>query len=234
MSYDIHTHILPFIDDGPATPVAAEALLASEARAQIYGVAFTPHFYSDSMPLETFVQKRERAYGVIRQYGLLHGFTFSVASETSFSSTLFRYEDVSALCYEGTRYLLTELSFDKKWRAEIITGIERLVGYYQVIPVIAHPERYPALQKDFALAEALWECGCVFQINAAAFFSRVPRKTAKKLLERGYPCCLASDCHNMITRPPGLANGYAYVERQYGKGAADMLRVQAAHIFCGK
>ena len=104
-----------------------------------------------------------------------------------------------------SRYLLTEFNFRSHPDA-IDTSLERIArrGY---VPVIAHPERYSAVQEDPSLAALWFQKGYIIQLNKGSLLGRLgagARECSLALLRSGLAHVIASDAHNMDTRPTGF------------------------------
>ena len=98
-----------------------------------------------------------------------------------------------------------------------------------VIPVVTHPERNATLQaKPEMMAEWL-RVGCVVQVTAGSLLGRFgPRAEAMshQLLKRNWVHFLASDAHNLTSRPPNLGDGHQILVRDYGRETADRLCIE--------
>jgi len=198
MMVDVHTHILPGIDDGAKD--IDEALMMTE-NLYLQGVTTaicTPHFNPARLPLDTFLTNRKTALNSLKNSKV----NLIEASETYFHDYLFHYNDLSQLCVGTTNYLLLELPFDKKWSSSIFAGIEKLRYYYSVIPIIAHVERYQGIIKDLKRLKYLKDMGCLIQMNTETITNKKYKHLVYSYLKNDYVDVLGSDCHNMINRPP--------------------------------
>ena len=120
-------------------------------------------------------------------------------------------EDIQAgrlATLNGSRYLLLEL-WNNAWLPETERVIFELRAF-GIVPVIAHPERYRALQKDPHRLAALLQQGVVAQVTAGSLIGmqgNTARRTAEDLLKKGLIHCIASDAHCLSRRPPGVSLG---------------------------
>lgn len=210
---DLHTHILPGIDDGPAS--VEEALLLTEAlkNQNIHTAVCTPHFNPASTALQDFCAKRKEA---LKQMSASRIILLS-GSETLLHPYLFHYPDLSSLCIENTRYLLIEIPYEKKWNKEIYTYLEKLIQYYNVFPIIAHIERYQAFKHSTKRIKKLIKIGCLLQLNTKSLLNKKYSRRAFQYIKRGYIDVLSSDCHNLDTRPPVIIKAYDRVEQKLGR-----------------
>ena len=228
---DIHTHILPCIDDGASSLQEAIELLLAEKQQGITGVVFTPHFVLQDKSLNNFIEERNAAFNLLKKEiektGLCQDMEFYLGAEVRYDPNLIK-EDLFALCIEGTSYLLLEplnvypYNFEKTLDAILSMGIT---------PIIAHVERFNYLIKDEKLLSRLLNNGVVFQSNAHAVLSRkFGSKNAKKLIKRGIVQVIASDTHNLECRPPMLKEAFkklskheSYLKRNAQRIVSDKL-----------
>lgn len=209
---DLHTHILPGIDDGAKD--VAEAIIMTE-NLFLQGVTTavcTPHFNPARISLETFLSNRKRAYELLREARI----QLIEASETYLHDYLFHNDDLRSLCIGNTNYLLLELPFDKKWHPSVYTNIEKLRYYYDVIPIIAHVERYQQIIKSTKTLKYLKDIGCLIQMNTGTIIDRKYRHLVTTYLKYDYVDVLGSDCHNMISRPPLILEAKDEIILKYG------------------
>ena len=189
---DIHTHILPGVDDGAEDAQMTAQMLKRAADMGVQTIVCTPHVYRPEH------QRRIRmgwsiAEQAARQHRirLLGGceFNYHMLSET-------RTDQLDSFCIASTPCILLELSNSHLfpgWEACICEMVDH--GYQ---PIIAHPERYSYIQKDIEIANAMCDFGCEMQVDAggllAGLFS-AERRTARKLLSQGLVSYIASDAH---------------------------------------
>lgn len=207
---DIHTHILPGIDDGASGVEEAVEMTALLHEQKIHAAVCTPHFDPGNMTLEDFISRRTYAMSLMGAARII----LIPASETQYHEYLFHYPDLSGLCMGNSRYLLLELPFQRKWEKPLFQGIEKLMNYYDCIPVIAHIERYPAANRRNI--KHLLEMGCLLQLNASALLNRGQEKMALRMIREDRIALLGSDCHNRSVRPPLLLPAYEIVKEKLG------------------
>ena len=189
---DMHVHILPGVDDGAKDGQTSCEMLRRAADAGITHMIATPHVYRAQDLL-----RHRRALDETRRMACAHGVTLEMGCEFSYramreSGT----ENLDAFCLGGTRCLLLEFSNDflmPRWDAVISEIMDN--GY---LPIIAHPERYRYIQRDFGIAQAMSDLGCEMQVDACGLMAGLmsaERRTARKLLKEGYVSYIASDAH---------------------------------------
>src|SRR5882672_9453341 len=215
---DTHLHILPGVDDGPETIQESLALAQVLVQEGIHTAIVTPH-YNDEYPQRSAVEIQERVHGlqrVLKQYGIpLRLFT---GHEALIKPGL--VEDIKTgrlATLNGSRYLLLEL-WNTMWLPETERVIFELLAF-GIVPIIAHPERYRALQKDPRILATLLRLGVLAQLTASSLIGmqgNTARRTAENLLKKGLISCIASDAHGLDKRPPGVAQGLQRAEELVG------------------
>lgn len=193
---DIHCHILPGVDDGARDLDESLAMLEAAKRAGVTSIVCTPH-----------VRDPYFDYGAMRDaYDLLvahaGGFPLAMGWEVNHAKLMeLGVEWADRLHYDGSDEFLLELS--SQCHAHDFEVYERTIFElqgrgYQVI--IAHPERYRAIQEDVGIARELVRMGCKLQASAdfvAGGRLGKERKPAKKLFEENLYSYIASDAHHV-------------------------------------
>ncbi|MFV0344063.1 MAG: CpsB/CapC family capsule biosynthesis tyrosine phosphatase [Anaerocolumna sp.] len=216
---DVHTHLLPGIDDGAQS--VEEALTMAE-KLKLQGVTAaicTPHFNPATMSMDDFVIRRNNALKLLTDVKI----KIIMASETYLHEYLFHYNDITPLYVSGTNYILIELPFEKKWNENILSNIEKLRYYYGVTPIIAHVERYPMLAKNNKSLHYLKELGCLMQINTETIMNKKYKKLIDFYMKNDYLDVLGTDCHNMTSRSPQMIGAKELIIQNYGTHRWDVL-----------
>ena len=194
LTVDIHTHILPGVDDGAENLEIAQQLLRIQKIKGIDRVALTPHFYPLRQEMDTFLERRQRAYEL-----LLRGWDpetmpqLQLGAEVHYSARLAEM-DLRRLTIERGRYLLLELS-----NTTIPAHIERvlqLMREQEITPILAHVERCVYFREEPERLVRLVKLGALAQLSAKAFLQRNEQKFAKMCLQRDAAHIIASDIHN--------------------------------------
>ena len=216
---DIHLHILPGVDDGPANLDDALSLARSLVQEGVNVAVATPH-YNDMYPQLSAREIFERVQDLQRELNLraipLH---LLAGHEALIKPGL--VEDIQRghlATLNGSRYLLLEL-WNSSWLPETEQVIFELRAF-GVVPVLAHPERYRVIQQDSGRLAALLERGVLAQLTAGSLVGlqgNTVRKCAETLLKRGLIHCIASDAHGPGRRPPAISQGMQVAERILGQ-----------------
>ncbi len=209
---DIHTHILPGMDDGAKSVEESIALLKEQKQQGVYRIFLTPHFYPEKEDVQTFSARRQKAYEKIKD--AVSGVELRLGAEVRFSQLLTTI-DLQPLAYEGSDYILIELPSRRlPYRVEEIFFHIQSQGY---APVIPHAERCAYFRENPEMLRKLIENGVLCQANAEYLLGANYKSFMKAAIKHNFYHFLASDTHNTTRRPPYLKRGYATVEKIAGK-----------------
>jgi protein-tyrosine phosphatase len=203
---DLHSHILPAVDDGPATLAESLEIARRAAADGVSVIAATPHVRDDyptrPATMERLVAELQAA---IRQEGI--AIEVRPGAEIAID-WLGRLSDDDLLRFGlggSAHYLLVEFPY-AGWPLSLHDWVFRLVTR-GITPVIAHPERNADVQANPEELRPLVDAGALVQVTAASLDGRVGRPSraaAGELIERGLVHLLASDAHTPDVREAGL------------------------------
>jgi protein-tyrosine phosphatase len=117
----------------------------------------------------------------------------------------------------GGRYLLVEFP-DLAIFPSTSDTFARMLGA-GIVPIITHPERNELLQKRLPDLRAWAEMGCLLQVTASALLGRFGKRAescSHRLMDADLVHCIASDAHDTVHRPPGLAEARQFVDMRWG------------------
>ena len=184
---DIHTHILPNVDDGSDSLETSIYLLKQEIKEGINKVVLTPHQNKQSLDkdglVKTYLEFKEKVKDLPLELFL--------GSEVYYYSGL--KEDLKndkVLTIMNTKYFLIEFSTRIEYNIKDILYDFSILGYK---PIIAHIERYDYLTKEDYLDISKY---ALIQVNSASFFNRNYKKICMYLLKNNLIDFIASDCHD--------------------------------------
>ncbi|MDY2777095.1 MAG: CpsB/CapC family capsule biosynthesis tyrosine phosphatase [Collinsella sp.] len=193
---DIHCHILPGVDDGARDLDESLAMLDAARAAGVTSIVCTPHCRDPYFDYDAMWDAYELLVAHADGFPLQMGFEVNHAKLMDLGM-----EWVGHLHFDGSNEFLLELSTraGKLEFAEYERTIYELQGMgYEVI--IAHPERYAAIQDDVDLARRLVKMGCKLQASAdfiaGGRFGR-EKKPARRMFDELLYSYIASDAHNV-------------------------------------
>ena len=136
----------------------------------------------------------------------------------------------------NTRYLLMEYYFDADGE-EIIESID-MVRRRGCIPVIAHPERFEAIQVDLNIAKRARRHGALLQMNKGSIlgdYGQSSFETVMALLDHHYIDFVGSDAYNLSSRHPRMSEAYMAVTDMFGEHYAELIfEINPALLLRGK
>lgn len=219
---DFHTHILPSMDDGATTSEESKTMLESLKAQGVNHVLLTPHFYPTEESMDSFLSRRNTATQTL---SVPSDMKIAVAAEVRLQSILFNYSDLSPLCIPNTDYMLTELDFSTDFSPELFGELSKLNYNYNITPIIAHIERYPAVFEHKSIIESLIQHECMIQSNITSLGMLSPRHRRKLIswMKKGYVHCLGTDCHNMTSRGPNYKSNLDLLQKKVGTEITERL-----------
>ncbi len=211
---DLHSHILPGMDDGSADVKESLWLLGELAGQGVTVVSATPHFYATKEYPEAFLRRRAQSMEQLVPHLTAAHPAIRMGAEVHYFEGMSRAAGLKQLCIEGTPLFLLEMPYGF-WGNRMVDEVLELSRTGEMTIVLAHVERYLAHQPG-QLWEQLARNGVLFQANAEPFARRFGSGRAMKLLRNGQLHFLGSDCHDSKKRPPRLAQARVRITRALG------------------
>jgi protein-tyrosine phosphatase len=228
---DIHSHVLPGIDDGARTFSDAVEMLALARASGTEEIVATPHMFAPGIgsddadavqsAYQGFLVRLQRAAA---KTGSLNGLRLHLGAENYVSDDfLTAVEAGRALPLGDSRALLLEF-WPLATRSAARHALDRVqaAGF---LPVVAHVERYGFLHEEPEALEQLVASGCVAQVNASAILGEQGLRIAQltdRWLRSGVISVVASDGHSPDSRSPELGTAYAHLVSRYGNATAEL------------
>lgn len=222
---DLHTHILPFIDDGAEDMEMSLAMLEIAANDGITDIVVTPHFIPGSFDntMEVVLEQCERLTSAMKEKNL--ELRVYPGNEVFISPETPQLLSEGKICsLNRSRYVLIELpmSLVPEYTASVLYEV-RLQGY---TPIIAHPERNVMIGKNPGILAELVQQGCLAQVNATSItglYGKDIQKVVMSLLDKGLVHFVSSDSHTCSGRSPKLSKARDIVRNRWGKETARLL-----------
>jgi len=226
---DIHSHVLWGVDDGAKTLDDSLAMVAMAAAAGTTDLVASPHASPQYKYDPALV--RERLDAIQAASHTQPGPKIRLHIGCDFHLSYDNIQDALAnprkYTINGGRYLLVEFSELLIFRntGEIFSRMLEA----GMAPIVTHPERNQLLCQRIDELAAWCEAGAFLQVTGQSFLGRFGRRAAEfahTLVDRGLVHFVASDGHDLVHRPPRLDEAFAWLERRYGRGLAELLCVE--------
>ncbi len=220
---DLHCHILPGLDDGPATMEEAVAIARAAAASGVVTIVATPHIREDHpFPLELI----EERLAEVRQALLLADVRVEIVNGGEVAvSKVMELDDqtLASLCMGNGRYILVESPYTQAPSLLETALFDLQTRGFR--PILAHPERSPSFLRDQSRLEHLVEGGILCSITARSIvggFGDSVRAFSNRLFAAGLVHNIASDAHDVSRRGPGFAHALERLQETFGCTADSM------------
>lgn len=205
---DIHTHIIPNVDDGAKSFDEALQMILKMVDDGITDVIATPHF--QSVATKSTVEEQQKKFVELKNKVIENNLRINLhfGHEVRFISHL--RPDYKKLTLANSNYILIEFSYVNNPMIDEVVLNLRALG---LIPIIAHVERYRYIKKSDI--KYLKELGALIQVNAETVYNPNDRKEKKyinNLLKNKLIDFIASDVHNNNTRSSNLRKAYDHLK----------------------
>lgn len=197
LTTDLHSHLIPGIDDGAKTMEASLQLIRELKRLGYTRLITTPHIMSHRYKnsADTILRGLDNLRENMRQADL--NLSIDAAAEYYLDEHFYALIQRKELLTFGRNEVLFEMSyvFAPPDLESVIFEMQSS-GY---VPVLAHPERYMFMHSDFEQYARLKSLGVKFQVNCnslGGYYSKPVQKAAKKIMGEGWIDYLGSDTHH--------------------------------------
>lgn len=210
---DIHSHILPGVDDGAKTLEDALEMLSLASASGVTTQVLTPHVQPGRF--DNAKADLERRFDAFRSEADRAGIEIDLrlAAEVHVGPEIMQLVADDTLPwlgeYRGMRTFLLEFPLTHTPAGSI--NLVHWLIQRDVLPVIVHPERCREWQDHPDRLRPFLEAGCPIQITASSLlgnFGGAAKRLAVELVHSAPMLVLATDCHNLAYRPPDLDRGY--------------------------
>ncbi|WP_024609245.1 CpsB/CapC family capsule biosynthesis tyrosine phosphatase [Pseudoalteromonas sp. TAB23] len=222
---DIHSHILPGIDDGAKYLSDSLALLNIAQNDGITHMVATPHIHIgrfNNLASQLYSELANlKAQALVNNIGI----KLAVAAEVRLDVELMSLVLSNKLPFIGTlnsvNYLLLELP-----HSHVPQGYDKFINWLakqNIKVIIPHPERNRDIQANPFYIERLKQLGCEFQLTASSIegaWGETAKNISIDMLEKGLVTYVASDAHSVKRRPPILSKAKQIVSEQIGQNDA--------------
>jgi protein-tyrosine phosphatase len=221
---DIHHHLLFGLDDGSKDIETSVAMAEMAAADGITHIVCTPHANAHYR-FDPEVNRRKLAELEARVNGKI---TLGLGCDFHLS-----FENIDDALKNPTKYTINQKNYLLVEFADLSIPQQMTQVFHEFLvsgiqPIITHPERNLTIQKTPARLDEWIAGGCVAQVTAASLtgrFGKAAMEFAHRLLRQNKVHFLATDAHNLQSRPPQMKEAYDLVANRYGAETAERLCV---------
>ncbi|MBW1785688.1 MAG: tyrosine protein phosphatase [Deltaproteobacteria bacterium] len=226
---DIHSHILPGRDDGPATLQESLDMARAAVENDIRISVATPHTLNGR-----YQNRREDVLAACHAFNealsiegiplvVLPGAEIHMSPEIMDDLRLGRLMTLN----DTGRYICLELP--EPFVPEAVTGLIRSLRGAGITPIITHPEKSPAIQRETGFARGPASAGALFQIAGGSLtgdFGKPAQEGTIELIRANLVHFMASDAHSATVRPPTMRKAVLKLRALAGADAVQRIMVQ--------
>ena len=228
---DIHSHILPAVDDGAKTIEESLEILKEMYRQGITDVLATPHFYPLEDNLEDYLSITRKAFSVLKENTKPKKVpNIFLGCEILYYSGISKASKLKHFTLNGSCFLLLELTPDLI-NDNLFDELLYLKGKRNIVPIIAHIERYKTAKKYKKFINFVKDNGILTQVNATSFFRKDYSKTLDKLFSENVVTFIGTDSHSVDRRPPFMDIALEKIAQKYGNETKEKLIENANKLY---
>lgn len=223
--YDIHSHIIPCVDDGARDIEETRAMLLQAYEEGIRTIIATPHYNQDAQEIEKLMTYYELTK--IEAKKIHTDFRIYLGNEIYYMDNIIeQLNGKNAFTMADSRYVLVEFSPEENYK-DMYDGVRNLIteGY---APIMAHIERYECLKKLDKVKELI-DLGAYTQVNARSLMGGILNKRTKyckQLLKHRLIHFVGSDCHNTKYRKPILKGSIKLLQKYLTESECNQILYQ--------
>lgn len=230
---DLHSHILPGIDDGADSLEASMDMARLCLEDGVTTIACTPHIlpgvYANTGPAILDAVRSLQLALTLRGLAL----TLVAGADNHIVPTFAKgLRDGALLTLAGSRYVLVEPP-----HKILIPRLEEFFFDLQAngyVPILTHPERLAWIEENYDIFRRLAAKGVWMQLTAQSVTGKMGRRPlywSERMLDEGIVQIIASDAHDTVRRPPGLSAAAATIARRVGDAeAVHMVKTRPAGV----
>ena len=220
---DVHSHIVFDVDDGPKTLEESLDLIGESYAQGVRAIVSTSHRRKgmfetpEDKIFANFSKVKEEAEALYPDLTIYYG------GELYYPSDIVEKLEKNLIPrMPNTQFALIEFSARTSWK-EIHSGLSNVLRA-GVTPIVAHIERYDALEENSDRVREIINMGCYMQINSSSVLKprlfgdtyKFMKKRARYFLDKDLVHVVASDMHNLDNRPPYMSEAYDLIAKKYG------------------
>lgn len=225
---DIHSHIIPGVDDGSESMEQSMKMLRVAAEEGIEKIILTPHQKADRRCVTP--GGIDRRIGILRERLIEAGISIQLypGNEVFYRHGLGELlEEGKINTLAGSEYVLIEF-FPEEDYAYIRNALNRVAsfGYW---PIVAHVERCTNVSASIKTLQELKEdTGCLYQLNSSSLLGEVgfrQKNICRRIIKEELADFVATDAHGDERRAPKLQQCAAWLDKKIGKSGMERLLI---------
>ena len=197
---DIHTHILPGVDDGSKSIDESIEIIKYLYSIGVTDIVLTSHYIKDTKYVANLKERKAIYEKLVKEN--IKGVNLYLGNEVFLNDdviNLFNKKEITTI--NNSNYMLVELPL-----TSYMNGYSNILcdlSEYGIIPIIAHPERYEFIKKDKKKVKELLEFNTLLQVNVESLtgkYGKKAKKVAKWLLKKDLVSFVATDIHRVSNK----------------------------------
>lgn len=230
MYFDIHSHIVPGVDDGAANLEQAERLIEMMKLRGADAIAATPHFYAEDVEFDTYSAAVENGFCTLKPIAESLNVRLVKGYEVRYFQNIGRSDILRSLTLGNSDYMLLEFIYGEEITDRMIEDVADIYYNHRITPILAHLERYEKYRGFDKALDLIDEGIALAHINTSSFVDGY-KKAALNLVKNGYVHFIASDAHNTDARQPLYPLAFKKLASRLGQDRLDELKDNSARLF---
>lgn len=228
MRIDFHSHILPMLDDGARSVEESISILDKMAMDAVDIVVATPHFYSYEQNIDSFIDKRNASYEMLKPHLTEKHPKILLGAEVLYNNIFVNNDSMTKLCIEGTDYLLLEMPYEQI-SDSVVNKVAQIADSMDIKLIIAHIERYLKFTSYKELSNLL-NLDVLGQINVKSLLNRGTKKDCFKLIKDGFVHVLGTDYHRIDSGHKLFGETVDVITKKFGEDYLAQLETNSEKI----
>lgn len=212
MIIDIHSHIIPSVDDGAKSLDESLALLKMLKAQGVDSVVATPHFNETDTDIQSYKKKISDGFSKIGAFDNIP--EVFLGCEFRYFRGISNSGLAEQFCLGNSNYILVELPY-ADISLSALQEIEKLHYNNGLRPILAHIDRYVSFKNYNELISFLQNSDVLAQINANSVYCEKHKRNAIKLMNMGIVNFVGSDTHSVNHRPPNMDKFFEVGKRKF-------------------
>ncbi|MFI3206772.1 MAG: CpsB/CapC family capsule biosynthesis tyrosine phosphatase [Clostridia bacterium] len=230
---DLHTHILPQMDDGSKSIEESIEMIDFLKLQNVNKIVFTPHFYASDESPKSFLERRENSYQKLIQSYTFDNVDVLLGAEVYYFSGIGSCEELKRLAISDTKHILIEMPYNS-WDDNIVQDVINIQNNLKLKVILAHAERFLRYKNSQKYIEYLAFNDCLIQVNLDSFTNFAVKRTLYNWVKKDMIFAIASDCHNMSTRPANWDKVRPDIIKKIGQSSFKKINKKSEFLFKNK